>query len=354
MQSKYRLMLASLILAVLVHLVIFRVVPVPNAAQPAKILEVELAPEPMVPLPPTKSVPKPLPKKITQPSPPPSVNAKLPPPSAPDTVETGDASATQALQAASEPSPVKTEEPTPPPATPQPSPIKDRPKTIGEVRFEALPRQGEIDYQVSLGSLDVSVARGTLRWKITDDHYHLDLEARTVGIARLLKSNPVTQISEGRIGAQGLIPDQYRVLGRISETDEAIALFDWTEQTLTLRPSNTSFPITEGTQDLLSFFFQFSIVPPETEGATRSITNGRKLDRYSYELTEKTRLKLPLGEVEALHVSRLTGLNEDSFDIWLGEKYHLLPVQIRFFARGRTITLYAKEIRIASPSPDSN
>jgi hypothetical protein len=322
------------------------------------VLEVQLAPSQTVPLPPTE-----LP--ITRPAQPkkqqivPQSRQQNKPPLSP--TETPLVSAVTGLgnetppelnsPSSSPAAPAKAEETKP--IEPMSS-VAERPKTAGELRFAALPQQGEIDYQVALGSLDVSVARGTLRWKISGERYHLDLEARTVGIARLLKSNPVMQSSEGRIGARGLIPDEYRVKGRISETDEAIALFDWAAQTLTLQPANTIFPISEGAQDLLSFFFQFSIVPPETEGATRAITNGRKLDRYSYELTEKTRLQLPLGEVDALHVSRLTGLNEDSFDIWLGEKYHLLPVQIRFFARGRTITLYAKEIRIAASGSDSN
>jgi hypothetical protein len=99
---------------------------------------------------------------------------------------------------------------------------------------------------------------------------------------------------------------------------------------------------------MLSFFFEFSVSPPEAEGASRAITNARKFDTYSYELTERTRLKLPIGSVDALHVTRLTGLNEDSFDIWLGENYHLLPVQLKFFARGRRLTLYAREIRVGS------
>ncbi len=350
--SRKRVMVVSVLLALLLHLVILGVVPFPNATPPSRVLELELAPSAMVSLPQTaarekKEVLK-TPKQNAQ------ATSSAEVPVIPSVTGTGEAASASLMSAPISESTesAKTENPTPPAELS--NPLTEKPKTVGETRFAALPSQGEIDYQVSLGSLGVSVARGTLRWKITGQRYHLDLEARTVGIARLLKSNPVMQISEGRIGPLGLIPDQYRVLGRISETDEAMALFDWTAQTLTLQPSNTVVPMPEGTQDLLSFFFQFSIVPPETEGTTRFITNGRKLDRYSYELTEKIRLKLPLGEIDALHVSRLTGLNEDSFDIWLGEKYHLLPVQIRFFARGRIITLYAKDIRIAAPSPDSN
>jgi len=351
-RTKDRVIFVSLVLAVLLHLLILGVIPFPAATPPLPVLDVQLAPEVMKPFPKRSPTPKPPQLKRSEPIVRPAVPNEVP--SLAAAVGLADQTSTTTAPAViSGVAPGKAEDPAPV-VPPSPLPIIERPKTIGEVRFAALPPQGEIDYQVSLGSLDVSVARGTLRWKITGQRYHLDLEARTVGIARLLKSNPVTQISEGRIGPQGLIPDQYRVLGRISETDEAMAQFDWTAQTLTLQPSNTVFPMPEGTQDLLSFFFQFSIVPPETESVTRSITNGRKLDRYSYELTEKIRLKLPLGEVDALHVSRLTGLNEDSFDIWLGEKYHLLPVQIRFFARGRTITLYAKDIRIAAPGPDSN
>jgi Protein of unknown function (DUF3108) len=346
----HRVMLASVMLAVLLHLVILGVIPFSPHAPPLPVLEVELAPAVTLPMPtPSPDQTGRLTQKAVQ-NPP----AALPPDSPLLPAGTGTSDPLASAIATPNP-PEPRNEGAQPESAPEPVVTAPaRPKTPGESRLAALPTQGEIDYQVALGSLEVAVAKGTLHWKITGDRYHLDLEARTVGIARLLKSNPVTQMSEGRIGPEGLVPDIYRVLGRASETDEAIAQFDWDAHSLTLQPANTVFPMPEGTQDLLSFFFQFSIVPPEAEGTLRWITNGRKLDRYSYELTEKTRLKLPLGEVDTLHVSRLTGLNEDSFDIWLGEKYHLLPVQIRFFARGRSLTLYAKEIRIAAPGPDSN
>jgi len=348
LKRRDRVLAISVALAVLVHLFLLGIIPVPSAPPQIPVLEVDMVPLPEAQEPLKPSVAQRQSSRSSTPDAPrvqsapvivPPADTGIPDNALPPIASSASPSAPPVNEEAS-----KAEAPTVP---------VERPKTPAELRFAALPPQGEIDYQVSLGSMDIQVAKGTLRWKIAEGRYRIDLEARTIGIARLLKSNPVVQTSEGRISPQGLIPDEYHVIGRASETDEAVAQFNWANQTLTLQPAGTVFPLTEGTQDLLSFFFQFSIVPPETEGTSRAITNGRKLDRYAYELTEKTHLKLPLGDTEALHVSRLTGLNEDSFDIWLGEKYHLLPVQIRFFARGRVLTLYAKQIRIAASGQDS-
>jgi hypothetical protein len=175
----------------------------------------------------------------------------------------------------------------------------------------------------------------------------VDLEARTVGLARLLKSNPVRQVSEGRITPAGLLPDQFRVIGRTGSQDEEGARFDWQARTLTLLPSGQALALPEGTQDLLSFFFQFALRPPAEGGLNHPVTNGRKLDSYAYELTDRTRLKLPMGEVETVHISRLHAISEDALEIWLAQDRHFLPVQMRFYARGRLFTLYATGIRIS-------
>ncbi len=215
----------------------------------------------------------------------------------------------------------------------------------------ALPREGEVDYQVSLGQGDGwQVARGTLHWRLDPQRYHIDLTARTVGIARLLKSDPVSQISEGRVTAAGLVPDQFRVLGRISAQAEEDAQFDWNAHQLTFLPAGTGVPLPDGTQDLLSFFLQFAMQPPTVEGLEHPVTNGRKLDRLAFELTDRSTLQLPLGTFSTVHISKLHAASEDDFDVWLAQDRHYLPVQIRFRARGRLLTLSATAIRVPSPT----
>lgn len=210
-----------------------------------------------------------------------------------------------------------------------------------------LPNEGEVDYEVGLGSGEWRLARGTLHWKLDHDHYHIDLVARAVGIARLFKPNPVSQVSEGQITPAGLLPDRFSVVGRAGSDTQEDARFDWSARTLTFLPSGKAQALPDNTQDLLSFFFQFALRPPEDANLGNPVTNGRKLDRYAFELTDRTRLKLPLGEVDTLHISRLHALNEDAFEIWLAQDRHFLPVQMRFYARGRTFTLSATGIRVS-------
>ncbi len=209
-----------------------------------------------------------------------------------------------------------------------------------------MPADGEVDYQVNLGGGDFKLANGTLRWRIEGLHYHIDLTAQAVGLARLFKSNVVSQISEGHITANGLAPDQFRVLGRLAENSEEAARFDWAGGHLVLQPSGQALALPDGTQDLLSFFMQFALLPPSTDSMLQPVTNGRKLDRYAFEMTERGPLQLPVGRFQTVHITKLHASNEDDFDVWLAQDRHYLPVQMRFSARGRLITLSAIAIRV--------
>lgn len=204
-----------------------------------------------------------------------------------------------------------------------------------------LPRAGEVDYRVTKGSGEWRSGRGTLRWRVEGDHYRLDLDAHAEGLPALFYWSGVHWSSEGRIVAAGLQPE------RFMKNERDGVRFDWNARTLTFLPSGFVRPLPAGGLDLLSVFFQFALRPPAEDSLDFPVTNGDKIDRYAFELTERTRLKLDLGEVDTVHISRIHKLQDSGFEIWLAQDRNFLPVQMRLYhARLGVLNLYATGIRV--------
>ncbi|MDE3010149.1 MAG: DUF3108 domain-containing protein [Pseudomonadota bacterium] len=205
----------------------------------------------------------------------------------------------------------------------------------------ALPRQGEVDYRVTKGSGEWRSGRGTLRWRVDQDHYRLDLDAHAEGLPALVFWSGIHWSSEGRITAAGLQPDVF-----MKSAQDGVR-FDWNAHTLTFLPSGTVRPLPDGSLDLLSVFFQFALRPPADDSMDFPVTNGDKIDRYAFEMTERTPLKLEIGEVDTVHISRVHQLKENGFEIWLAQDRNFLPVQMRLYhARLGVMNLYATGIRL--------
>jgi hypothetical protein len=204
-----------------------------------------------------------------------------------------------------------------------------------------LPREGEVDYLVTKGESDWRAGRGTLRWKIDGDRYHLELEAHAEGLPGLIYWNPVRWTSDGHVTADGLRPDVFM------KGDVDGVRFDWVAHTATFLPSQFVRPLPPGLLDLLSVFFQFALRAPTDDDLAFPVTNGDKIDQYRFERTERTSLKLALGEIDTLHISREHQVKENGFEIWLAPDRNFLPVQLRLYhVRYGVLNLYATGIRV--------
>ncbi len=294
----------------------------PLPSRPHRATTVHRQPQPpMPPDRPTRLIEAPLPQLTDAAAAPATGENALPLPDLP-AVGTGDGTAAAAAVQAAVPVPVA-------------EPSGDQEPLAG------LPSEGEVDYRVTKGSGEWRSGRGTLRWRVDHDHYRLDLEAHAEGLPALVWWSGVHWSSEGRIGSEHLQPELFMKNARDG------VRFDWTAHRLTFLPSGFVRPLPDGGQDLLSVFFQFALRPPADDGMDFPVTNGDKVDRYAFELTERERLKLDLGEVDTIHISRIHKLDENGFEIWLAQDRNFLPVQMRLYhSRLGVLNLYATGIRV--------
>lgn len=239
-----------------------------------------------------------------------------------------------------EPSPEPAPEPAPSAAATAPAPVR------------SLPRKGRITYALYLGTDKFSVGKATQSWEVEADAYILASDAETTGLVDFFRPQRLRYLSQGKLTTQGLQPEKFLTSRtRRGQTEAAEARFDWGAGSLTFGNTNTprSVALPAGSQDLISFIYQMSLVPPQPGRFRVPVTNGSRFETYDVEVSSEEDIDTPLGTLKALPVKQVRRAGAESLEIWLAAEYRYLPVKIRFLDRegnpaGEQI---ANEIRIS-------
>lgn len=327
-----RRLLLALLISLLVH--VWMIGGLDGWLTEEEVPETSLIRVELLPPPAPKSVATPLPE---EPEPAPRPRASKPKPVAsekpaepPPELPTASASATEpvvAPQAAVVPVPQPVAEPQPEEALP--SQVEEpAPKT---------PSRVAIDYQI--------VRKGSVAGEehhsyqaIEDGSYTLTSLAEAKGLLALALSDLV-QKSEGRVTARGLQPTSYQYQYGKNADKTQKASFDWQDKTLTMEVGSRrqTVELQEGTQDLLSFMYQFMFVPP-LQQMQLAVTNGKKLKVYNYAFEGEETLTTKMGPLRTLRIGKSNSDGDEKTEIWLAADYHYLPVKISKTEKDGTVT----------------
>lgn len=284
-------------LSVLVHLgmVFGPQLHLPVEVPPPEPIQARLELPPLPPPAPRKAAPKPHPKPVAAPQP------------------------------TSQPVAQKAPEPPPPP----PAPAEPPKPPFDPTKF--LPSKANIRYTLYKGGDGLAVGKAEHTLELTAEGYAVTSVTEASGLFSVFVSGKLLQTSKGKITDSGLKPDSFWVQRGQKEDSAESAQFDWNAMKLTLNSGGGSrtVPLQPGTQDLLSFLYQFAFSPPRGKEVKLVLTNGRKIDYYGYDVVGEETLELPSATVKALHLSKQHGPNEDGTEIWLNLDNHYLPVKIR-------------------------
>lgn len=281
----------------------------PGIAEPEPLLlEARLAPPPVAVAAPTMARPRP-PKAapvrkavaaaaVASPSPsadvagPPAGTETLPPPSGPP-VE----------QATAEPAA---------PAAPPPPPWS---------------RAGRVHYVVTYGDGGFVIGETVHDWQVDGGRYSIRSVATPRGLAAL-RGKTRSQSSEGEITDNGLRPGEFRDQreGRATET----ATFDWTQARVTFSGGRGDARLDEGTQDMISVFYQLAWQAPRQDVEMAVATAGR-LGRWKFEWVGEEDIDAAGTRLATLHLR--TRADGDVTEVWLAPAYGGLPVKIRHVDR---------------------
>jgi hypothetical protein len=172
-----------------------------------------------------------------------------------------------------------------------------------------------------------------------NDHYRIESVTKGIGVYALFGERKLT--SEGDVTGDGLKPRRFELHQGDNEKKSLFVDFDWSANTLTMKIKGkpTTVQLETGTQDLVSYAYQFMFVQPQGDALALPVTTGKKLRIYNYTVAERDAiLELPAGKFKTIHLMR-TNKDEpakqadkqssnDEKELWLAAEAYSLPVRI--------------------------
>ena len=307
-----------------------------NIAKETKIKEKKTQPEPVT---------EPLPQVVNQeltPDPEPSI-----PESKPEELpEVSDSNST-AIDQTTIPEPQEASQA----ETSDPAEIEPQPIDTGLVINENAYQYVETDFNVRTEIDGVTEGSAKIVFSLTDgNQYQLTSVIEPHGLAAMFISN-LLQTSAGQLTKSGLQPESYLYQYGDKADKTYTAKFDWQNKTvsLTTAKGTKKEQIEDGTQDLLSFMYQFMYVAP-LQRMQISIATGKKLTNYDYSFAGEENINIPLGEIKTIHIFHENENADEKTDLWLALDYQYVPVKIRKTEKnGKIYELAATWINTARP-----
>ncbi len=308
-----------------IHLALFPdAKPVETATDLVSMLKVRIAaPAPEVPVPPPVA-PKPKPAPVSNVAGPSLVAPDAPPPRVPEVKE--EEVAVEDVVPAAEPEPA-VDEPLPNPAPVVPAVV---PEPVAAESYP--PLKLTVNYSLFKGKNGIKIGKIVHTWDIKNGQYVIASVVESAGLARFLTSEMIIQTSQGRITANGLEPESYWEQRGQKADRTYYATFDYTNKTLTYGrvTEATTVPLPPGTQDQLSFIYQFGLKAPFSGTLQFSMATGRKLGVYNTEVVGEVSVKTGLGELRTLHLRKVRKQSsDDDVEVWLAIDHQYLPAKVR-------------------------
>ncbi len=191
------------------------------------------------------------------------------------------------------------------------------------------PSRIQANYDVLKGS--IMVATITETYTRTRDGYHIDSISRAVGLLALFKPETINITSAGMLTAQGLRPVTFIHERKLDTKRNARADFDWSANQITLtdRAGQRTLPLSAGTQDRLSAMYQFMFTElKDASTLSLNMTNGSKVGDYSYRVTTKQSVTVPLGTFQATHLITPLLAGKSQTEIWLVAEHANFPYKM--------------------------
>ncbi|MDP1658220.1 MAG: DUF3108 domain-containing protein [Methylotenera sp.] len=193
--------------------------------------------------------------------------------------------------------------------------------------------EAEFDVRTDIAAKTESSPAGNARMVYqllpNGEQYQIKSLIQAKGLAALIIPD-LLQTSDGFLNSAGLQPQHYLYQFGDKKNKTYSADFDWENKKLILHSAkgDQTLELTESTQDLLSFMYQFMFVPP-LQNMRLSITNGKKSGIYDYSFEGEETIATKMGDLHTIHLLRMAAEGEKKTELWLALDYQYVPVKIR-------------------------
>ena len=188
------------------------------------------------------------------------------------------------------------------------------------------------EYSLSLGYL--VIGRVTVRLRLTPDgDYEYLARTLPVGVTAVLRSDEITERSQGEIRDGLVIPHSYHYRHLGSEHPRQVDLrFRWDSMQVTNRTPESEWVmrIEPGTQDKFS---QQLMLMLALQAGRREIgfpvADGGRLKRYRFLVQPEESVETEAGSFRSLHLIRIKEGRNSQADFWLASGLDYLPVKVQ-------------------------
>jgi hypothetical protein len=195
----------------------------------------------------------------------------------------------------------------------------------------AVPNEITAEYQVT--SSGVKIGRVNETFVRKGDDYSIQSVTRSEGPLKLIFDDQVTLESSGKVVAAGLKPMRFEQRRAKDSRRDVEASFDWERGVMrsTYHGESSEVSLPAETQDRISLMYQLMRARPVDGTMKVPMSNGRKVEMYTYRLVREERLATPAGEFDTLHFERVTTKpTESRADVWLAKDRFNFPVRVVF------------------------
>jgi len=195
----------------------------------------------------------------------------------------------------------------------------------------AMPGEVAAEYRLSYGGLTIGhVSESFVR---TGDTYAISSISRSEGLLKTLYDEQIILHSAGRVVDGNLQPLRFEEQRTRDPKHNVEASFDWDQGLLNsrFRGETKQLALPRETQDRLSMMYQFMNLTPRPGQFVMAMSNGRKIERYTYQLVDQPRITTPAGDFDTWHFERVPDNPKDSkAEVWLAKERHNFPVRVVF------------------------
>ena len=196
----------------------------------------------------------------------------------------------------------------------------------------ALATPSEIAAEYNLTFTGITIGHVSETYSRTGDRYAIRSVARAEGPLKMFLDDQLTLSSSGRVVATGLQPLEFEQHRANSSKGAVQATFDWEKGVMHSddEGKRSETPLPDQTQDRISVMYQFMNLKADPTVAMH-MSNGRKVELYTYRLVDEPHIATPAGEFDTLHYERVvSGPKESKAEVWLAKDRFNFPVRVEF------------------------
>jgi hypothetical protein len=198
---------------------------------------------------------------------------------------------------------------------------------------QAAPIPAEIRAEYEVTSAGIRIGRVIDTYVRKGDTYSIQSITRSEGPLKLFLDDQVTLESSGRIVGGNLQPAQFGQRRAKDPSRDVSATFDWERGVIhsTYKGERKQIPLPRATQDRISLLYQLMNVTPGNGNMTIPMSNGRRVEVYTYRVVDDVRISTPAGEFDTLHLERVNSSpKENRAEVWLAKERFNFPVRVVF------------------------